>query len=214
MAKKVETIYIKDKFSELGKIDLFPYSKEAKQIIRRDDHRNLLIFSGNNFEFYRNFEDGQPMTTTKVIVMDDFCGFGLYNRIIDEIGEKVGIVHRFQGDRLSFYIGDYEIWSPFESLKGFGNFAITYDKLGDYYHPVVLELTEDNRISKTVSLCLYSKDLYSLRYYIARNQVEVTEYAKERKYSLSTYIAGFGEQERECKHQKMLGIYTSMSTEK
>lgn len=213
MAKKVETIHIKGIFSELGKIDLFPYSEYAKQITRRDEHCNLLIFSGNSFEFYRNFEDGQPMTETKVIVMDGFCGFGLHNSDIDAIGEKVGIVHRFQGDRLSFYVGDYEFCSPFESLKGFGNFAITYDKLGDYYHPIVLELAENNRISKTIPLDLYSKDLYSLRYYIAKNRAEVTKYAKDRKYSLSTYIAGFGEQEKEYQSQKMVGIYTTMPTE-
>lgn len=213
MAKKVETIYIKDTFSELGKIDLFPYSEDAKQITRRDEHCNFLIFSGNTFEFYRNFEDGQPMTTTKVFVMDDFCGFGLYNGDLDKIGEKVGIVKRFQGDRLSYFVGDYEIWSPFEPLKGFGNFAITYDKLGEYYRPIVLELAKNNRISKAIPLSLYSKDLYSLRYYIAKNRVEVTEYAKERKYSLSTYIAGFGEQEREYQSQKMVGIYTAMPTE-
>lgn len=149
----------------------------------------------------------------KVFVMDDFCGFGLYNEDIDVIGERVGIVKRFQGDRLSFYVGDYDIWSPFEPLKGFGHFAITYDKIGEYYHPVVLELTDDNRVSKTISLSLYSKDLYALRYYIARNRVEVTEYAKERKYSLSTYIAGFGEQEREYKSQKRTGIYTAIPSE-
>lgn len=210
---KVETILVKGNFKELEKIDLFPYSDTAEQITRRDEHCNFLIFSGETFEFYRNFEDGQPMDTTKVFVMDDFCGFGLYNETIDAIGEKVGIVHRFQGDRLSFYVGDYEIWSPFEPLKGFGSFAITYDKLGEYYHPVVLELAKNNRISKTIPLSLYSKDLYSLRYYIARNQVEVTEYAKERKYSLSTYIAGFGEQEKEYQSQKLFGIYTAMPTE-
>ena len=210
---KVETIYIKAPFKELEKIDLFPYSNAAEQITRRDEHCNFLIFSGNTFEFYRNFEDGQPMTTTKVFVMDDFCGWGVYNGDLDAIGEKVGIVKRFQGDRLSFYVGDYEIWSPFEILKGFGNFAITYNKSGDYYRPIVLELTEQNRISKTIPLELYSKDLYSLRYYIAKNRVEVTEYAKERKYSLSTYIAGFGEQEREYRSQKMNGIYTAMPTE-
>lgn len=210
---KVETIYIKAPFKELGKIDLFPYSDAAEQITRRDEHCNFLIFSGENFEFYRNFEDGEPMQETKVFVMDDFCGWGVYNGDLDEIGEKINIVHRFQGDRLSYYVGDYEIWSPFESLKGFGNFAITYDKLGDYYRPIVLELTEQNRISKTIPLDLYSSDLYSLRYYIAKNRVEVTEYAKERKYSLSTYIAGFGEQEREYQSQKMVGIYTAMPTE-
>lgn len=213
MSKKVETILVSETFAELGKIDLFPYSEDAKQITRRDEHCNFLIFRGNNFEFYRNFEDGEPMATTKVFVMDDFCGFGLHNSEIDAIGEKVGIVKRFQGDRLSFYVGGYEFCSPFESLKGFGNFAITYDKIGEYYRPIVLELAENNRISKTIPLDLYCKDLYSLRYYIARNQVEVTEYAKDRKYSLSTYIAGFGEQEREYQSQKMIGIYTAMPTE-
>lgn len=212
MAKKVETIYIKGDFSELEKIDLFPYSDAAEQITRRDEHCNFLIFSGNNFEFYRNFEDGEPMATTKVFVMDDFCGFGLYNETLDAIGEKVGIVRRFQGDRLSFYVGDYGICSPFESL-GFGNFAITYDKMGEYYRPVVLELAENNRISKTVPLSLYSKDLYTLRLYVSENRYGIAEYSYEGKYSLDTYIAGPGEQERERLSLEKLGIMSVKPTE-
>lgn len=213
MAKKVETILVKGTFEQLGAIDLFPYSDAATQITRRNDECNKLVFSAEGFEFHRNFVDGEPMQETKVIILDDFVSTGLSNSELDKVGEKVGIVHRFQGDRLSYYVGDYEIWSPFEPLKGFSNFAITYDRLGDYYRPIVLELTESNRISKTIPLDLYSSDLYSLRYYIAKNRVEVTEYAKERKYSLSTYIAGFGEQEKEYRSQKMNGIYTSMPTE-
>ena len=210
---KVETIYVKGQFEELGKIDLFPYSEEVEQITRRDEHCNFLIFSGNTFEFYRNFEDGQPMTTTKVFVMNDFCGFGLYNGDLDKIGEKVGVVRRFQGDRLSFYVGDYEIWSPFESLKGFINFGITYDKLGDYYRPIVLELTEQNRISKVVYLPLYCKDLYTLRLYVAENRYGIAEYSYEGKYSLDTYIAGPGEQERERLSREKLGIMSVQPTE-
>lgn len=212
MSKKVETILVKGTFAELGAIDLFPYSDAATQITRRNDKCNKLVFSAEGFEFHRNFVDGEPMQETNVIILNDFVSTGLSNSELDKVGEKVGIVRRFQGDRLSFYVGDYEFYSPFESL-GFGNFAITYDKLGDYYRPIVLELTEQNRISKTIPLDLYSSDLYSLRYYIAKNRVEVTEYAKERKYSLSTYIAGFGEQEREYQSQKMVGIYTAMPTE-
>lgn len=209
---KVETILVKGNFEQLGAIDLFPYSEEATQITRRNDGCNKLVFSAEGFEFYRNFEDGKPMKETKIIILDDFVSTGLSNEELDKIGEKVGIVRRFQGDRLSFYVGDYEICSPFESLV-FGCFAITYDKMGNYYRPVVLELAENNRISKTIPLSLYSKDLYSLRYYIAKNRSEITEYSYEGKYSLDTYIAGPGEQERERLSREKLGIMSVQPTE-
>lgn len=213
MTKTIETILVKGTFEQLGAIDLFPYSEEATQITCRNDGCNKLVFSAEGFEFHRNFVDGKPMEETKIIVLDDFVSTVLSNSKLDKVGEKVGIVRRFQGDRLSFYVGDYEIWSPFESLKGFVNFGITYDKLGDYYHPVVLELTEQNRISKVVYLPLYCKDLYTLRLYVAENRSGIAEYSYEGKYSLDTYIAGPGEQEREYQSQRMVGIYTAMPTE-
>ena len=153
------------------------------------------------------------MRETKIIVLDDFASSGLSNEKLDTIGDKIGLFRRFQGDRLSFYVGDYEIWSPFESLKGFVNFGITYDKLGDYYHPIVLELTEQNRISKVVYLPLYCKDLYTLRLYVAENRYGIAEYSYEGKYSLDTYIAGPDEQERERLSREKLGIMSVQPTE-
>lgn len=213
MTKKVETILVKGTFEQLGAINLFPYSEEATQITRRNDECNKLVFSAEGFEFHRNFVDGKPMRETKIIVLDDFASSGLSNEKLDTIGDKIGIFRRFQGDRLSFYVGDYEIWSPFESLKGFVNFGITYDKLGDYYHPIVLELTEQNRISKVVYLPLYCKDLYTLRLYVAENRYGIAEYSYEGKYSLDTYIAGPDEQERERLSREKLGIMSVQPTE-
>lgn len=201
---KLETILVKGTFEKLGKIDLFPYSEVAKQITRRNDGCNKLVFSAEGFEFHQNFIDGESMKETKVIILDDFVSTGLPNAELDTVGEKIGIAKRFQGDRLSYYVGNYGAYTP-EKLST--DLSVTYDFEAGYYQPKVLFLVEHNRISKVATLQLFSEDIYSLRKYVEDNRIEIAEYVKEGKYSLDTYIAGPGEQERERLSREALGIF-------
>ena len=143
---------------------------------------------------------------SEIEIGPDFKSTGLYNEVLDEIGERINVEKRFPGDRLSFYIGDYDIWSPFEKLKGYGNCGIIYDYVDGYYQPIVLILNEINVVEKVTTLNLYCKDLMTLRLYVNKNQVEITNWAIHREYSLTTYIAGMGCQEDESRAQKRYEI--------
>lgn len=191
---KIETILIKGTFEQLGAIELFPYSGEAIQITRRNDGYNKLIFSADGFEFHRNFVDGEPMKETKVIILDDFVSTGLPNDYLDEIFERINVFNTFNSEGL-YFVGNYEVYVP-EKLSA--DLSVIYVlKDGGYYQPKVLFSTKGKYVYKVVDLQLFSKDIYSLRKYVKDNKVEIIEYVKEGKYSLDTYIAGFGEQERE-----------------
>lgn len=200
---KIETILIKGTFEQLGAIELFPYSSEAIQITRRNDGYNKLIFSADGFEFHRNFVDGEPMKETKVIILDNFVSTGLSNDKLDEIFERVCVFNTFNSEGL-YFVGNYDVYMP-EKLSS--DLSVIYCFKEGYYQPKVLFATKNKYVSKTVNLQLFSNDVYSLRKYVRDNRVEIAQYAKEGKYSLDTYIAGFGEQERERLYRESFGIY-------
>lgn len=200
---KIETLLIKGTFSQLGAIDLFPYSNDVIQITRRNDGCNKLIFSADGFEFHRNFVDGEPMKETKVIILDDFVSTGLPNDKLDEIFERIHVFNTFNSEGL-YFVGNYDVYMP-EKLSS--DLSVIYHFKDGYYQPKVLFATKNKYVSKTVNLQLFSKDVYSLRKYVRDNKVEITQYVKEGKYSLDTYIADFGEQERERLYRKLFSIY-------
>lgn len=200
---KVETILVKGTFEELGLIYLFPYSNEAKQITRRNDGFNKLIFSSDGFEFHRNFVDGEPMKETKVIILDDFVSTSLPDDYFDEIFKRINVFNVFNSEGL-YFVGNYEVYTP-EKLSS--DLSVIYHlKDEGYYQPKVLLATKGKYVSKVVDLQLFSKDIYSLRKYVKDNKSGIIKYVKEGKYSLDTYIAGFGEQERERQSREASGI--------
>lgn len=206
---KIETLLIKGTFEQLGAIELFPYSDEVMQITRRNDGYNKLIFSADGFEFHRNFVDGEPMKETKIIILDDFVSTDLPNNYLDEIFERINVFNAFNSEGL-YFVGNYEVYMP-EKLSD--DLSVIYVlKDGGYYQPKVLFSTKGKYVSKVVDLQLFSKDIYSLRKYVKDNKVEIIEYVKEGKYSLDTYIAGFGEQERERLSREASGIISVLPT--
>lgn len=205
---KIETLLIKGAFSQLGAIDLFPYSDDVIQITRRNDGCNKLIFSADGFEFHRNFVDGEPMKETKVIILDDFVSTGLPNDYLDEIFERIHVFNTFNSEGL-YFVGNYDVYVP-EKLSD--DLSVIYYFKDGYYQPKVLLSTKSKYVSKTVDLQLFSKDVYSLRKYVRDNYAEIIEYVKEGKYSLDTYIAGFGEQERERLYRESFGIMSVQPT--
>lgn len=206
---KIETVLIKGTFKQLGAIDLFPYSNEAIQITRRNDGYNKLIFSADGFEFHRNFVGGEPIKETKIIILDDFVSTGLPNDYLDEIFERINVFNVFNSEGL-YFVGNYEVYTPEKLGNDLSVIYILKDER--YYQPKVLLATKNKYVSKVVDLQLFSKDIYSLRKYVKDNKVEIIEYVKEGKYSLDTYIAGFGEQEREQLSREALGITSVLPT--
>lgn len=207
---KIETLLIKGTFKQLGAIEMFPYSDEAIQITRRNDGYNKLIFSDDGFEFHRNFVNGEPMKETKIIILDDFVSTDLPNNdYLDEIFERINVFNVFNSEGL-YFVGNYEVYTPEKLGNDLSMIYVLKDER--YYQPKVLLATKNKYVSKVVNLQLFSKDIYSLRKYVKDNKVEIIEYVKEGKYSLDTYIAGFGEQEREQLSREALGITSVLPT--